>query len=78
MLEGIIRPFLNPDVAPVPFTKPGSASVPLVHVVVGAKGGTKTFNWSASGSQSKYIGAVHKEKSPSSPSIQAKLASASS
>ena len=76
-LEGIIRPFATPGVEPTPFTKPGSTGTAAVHVVIGARGGTKTFNWSASGSESFKMGAAHKETAPASTSLKSKLASAS-
>lgn len=76
-IENIIRPFLQPGVDPLPFHPAGSASSPVVHVIIGAKGGTKTFSSSGSASSSSKMGQIHKEKAPNSATLQSKLAQAS-
>ena len=77
-LEPIIRPFQDDSVAPTPFTKPGQIGVPPVRVSVGLRGGTKTFSFSGSSSNSTRIGHTHTEQAPTSQALQTKLASASS
>ena len=76
-LETIIRPFSTPDVTPQPFHPAGSQGSPPVRVSIGLKGGTKTFSFSASSTRSTRMGNKHKEKAPTSQSLQKALAQAS-
>lgn len=61
-MEGIIRPFVGQEVAPVAVHQPGAKSVPAVRMAVGIVGGTKTFTYSGSSSLSSYMMAVNTEK----------------
>ena len=69
-LEQVVRPFTGRAVDAVPFAQPGSVGAPLVHVVVGLKGGTTTFNWSYSAQMSTKMGEVHKESAPQSQGLK--------
>src|ERR1700733_12608337 len=60
-METTLRPFATVDVGPVPFTKPGAVAAPLIHIIVGAVGGTTTFNYSLSNTASFKLGKVHKK-----------------
>jgi hypothetical protein len=60
-LEGIIRPFVGENTAPMPFHPGNSASAPPVRLAVGLVGGTKTFPFSHSTNLSSYMAAVHTE-----------------
>jgi hypothetical protein len=59
-IETIIRPFLG-GTDPLPFHPPGQKGTPLVKVQVGLKGGSKTFSWSGSGTQTNYMIRIHRE-----------------
>lgn len=61
-LEGVIRPFTNDDVTPVPIHQDNGQSVPQVRLIVGLIGGTKTFSYTGSSSLTSYMAAVHTEK----------------
>lgn len=61
-MEGIVRPFVGPGVAPTRILQPGGKSAPPVHFSVGLKGGNKMFSFSGSSSISSYMAAVHTEK----------------
>lgn len=77
-METIIRPFQSPGVDPQPYHPAGAQAAPLVHVAIGARGGTKTFSSSGSASASFKMGQVHREKAPASGALQSKLAEAAS
>jgi len=72
-MEKIVRPFSDQDVTPQPYHKAGAVGVPLVRISVGLKGGTKTFSYSGSASNSTRIGHKHTEKAPTSAALQAAL-----
>jgi hypothetical protein len=73
-LEGVVRPFAtDPAVEPQAYYLPGQTGVPLVHVAVGLRGGTDTYNTSASASTSYILGRAHKEKPPHTTNLQTKL-----
>lgn len=76
-LEPIIRPFSDQATGPTPFVKPGAVGVPPVRIIIGLRGGTKTFATAGSASRSTRIGHVHKERAPVSSILQNKLASTS-
>lgn len=78
MLESIIRPFTDDPSNPTPYTKPGQKGVENVHVRVGMKGGTKTFNYSGSMSASLYTSKKHMESAPRSSALQGAMQDASS
>lgn len=61
-LEGIIRPFAEKSVSPVPIHQQGANSVAPVRLAVGLVGGSKTFSYSGSSTLSSYMAAVHTEK----------------
>jgi hypothetical protein len=61
-LEGVIRPFVGDSVAPVPFHVGNSASAPPVRLAIGIVGGSKTFGFSNSSTETSYMAAVHTEK----------------
>jgi hypothetical protein len=63
-LEGVVRPFADADVTPTKFTRPGAASVPMVHVKVGFTGSVKTASWSVSTTITTKMGQKHVEKAP--------------
>jgi hypothetical protein len=52
-------------VTPTPFHPAGATSTPPVRIVVGLRGGTKTFSFSGSATRSSYMEAVHRESAPS-------------
>lgn len=60
-LEHIIRPFQNQDVTPTPFHPAGVVGAEPVRLVVGLRGGTKTFGFSGSATRSSYMQAEHHE-----------------
>lgn len=61
-LEGIIRPFAEKSVSPVPVHQQGANAVAPIRLAIGLVGGTKTFSYSASSSLSSYMASVHTEK----------------
>lgn len=61
-MEGIIRPFTEKQVSPVPIYQNGARSTAPVRLSIGAVGGTKTFSFSGSSSLSSYMAAVHTER----------------
>jgi len=69
-MERIVRPFSNEDVTPTPFHPAGAVGVPPVRLSIGLKGGTKTFSYSGSSSNSTRIGHKHTEKAPTSAALQ--------
>lgn len=76
-IESIIRPFTTEDVTPQKYQQPGAVGAPPVRVVVGLKGGTKTFSFSGSSSASTRIGHRHTERAPTSTALQTTLSTAS-
>ena len=76
-IETIIRPFGSPDVSPKPFVKPGTTGVADAHLIVGIKGGTKSFSTSSAASRSTAMGNAHQETAPASQGLQKRLAAAS-
>lgn len=77
-METIIRPFQSPTIDPQPYHPAGQQAAQLVHVAIGARGGTKTFASSGSASASFKMGQIHREKAPASQSLQSKLSEAAS
>jgi hypothetical protein len=62
-IETIIRPFIGESVTPRAFIKPGGvASAPVRIGPIGLPGGTTTFTFNGSGTNTTYMAAVHKEK----------------
>jgi hypothetical protein len=61
-MEGIIRPFVGQQVAPIPIHQPGGRNVPPIRLAIGIVGGTTTFSYSGSSSLSNYMAAVHTER----------------
>ena len=61
-MEGIIRPFVGPGVAPRRIFEPGAKSSPPIHFSIGLRGGNKIFSFSGSSTTSSYMAAVHTEK----------------
>lgn len=64
-LESIVRPFSDPNVFPVRFTKPGTHGVGVVRVAIGFQGSVKTMGYSFSASLSTKMGQTHREGAPS-------------
>lgn len=61
-MEGIIRPFVGQDVTPKSILVPGAQPISPVRLVIGDRGGTKTFSYSGSAQLSSYMANVHTEK----------------
>lgn len=61
-MEGLIRPFVSPDVTPSRVLVPGGSPITPVRLVIGNQGGTKTFSYSGSATLSSYMANVHTEK----------------
>ena len=78
MLESIIRPFADDDSSPQPFEVPGQSGAAIIQKLIGYPGGTKIFTVTTSSTTSFYMGQVHKEKAPTSQSLQDKLSSLAS
>lgn len=65
-MERVIRPFVGENIFPTPFIKPGSVGAPPVRIgPVGLPGGSKIFSYTASGTTTFYMVAIHREKSVS-------------
>jgi hypothetical protein len=60
-MEGIVRPFVGPGVAPRRIFEPNSKGSPPIHFSVGLRGGNKMFSFSGQSTISSYMAAVHKE-----------------
>lgn len=60
-MEGIVRPWVDRSVAPVPIKQSSPQAQPLVRFAIGLTGGTKTFSFSGSSSLSSYMADVHTE-----------------
>ena len=76
-LEGIVRPFQNPDVFPAPFNKQGEQGAQMVRVAIGFQGAVKTMGFSFSYTASSKMGQAHKEKPPeNSAALQRRLSEA--
>lgn len=73
-IEPIVRPFTTDDVSPVEYVQPGTVGVPPAIVKIGMRGGTTIFNGSFSFQATMRLGAVHKEGSPTSQTIQETIA----
>ncbi len=69
-MEQAIRPFQDQTVGPDAYVPPGTTDVPPALVQVGMIGGTQTFTGKLSYQMSTKLGAVHKESSSNSQSIQ--------
>jgi hypothetical protein len=69
-MEQVIRPFQDEGVGPEAYVPPGGESNVPAKVEVGMKGGTLTFPGDFSCTVSTKLGAVHKEKSSNSQTIQ--------
>jgi hypothetical protein len=64
-IANFVRQALPPDVAPTPFTTPGTVGVPQVRVPIGVKSTPpKTFNFSFSFSQEYYLTNSNVESPP--------------
>ncbi len=76
-LESIVRPFADPNVFPVRFTKPGTHGTELVRVAIGFQGSVKTMGYSFSASLSTKMGQTHRESAPTnSHSLQIRMSQA--
>ena len=69
-MEQIIQPFQGQSVGPDAYVPPGTTDVPPAIVAIGMVGGTQTFTGKLSYQQSTKLGAVHKESSSNSQTIQ--------
>lgn len=74
-IEGVVRPFSNRNVFPVPFTRPGQQGSEMVRIAIGFQGTLKTMGYSFSGSMSSKMGQVHKERNPNSDSLKSYMGS---
>ncbi len=61
-IETIVRPFVGQDITPTRTVKAGQSSVEPVLIMVGRKGGSKTFAWSGSASMTSYLIRIHRER----------------
>lgn len=76
-LEGIVRPYTEHDVFPVPFTKPGESGAQMVRISIGFQGSLKTMGMSFSVTSTSKMGQAHKEKPPTnSAALQRRLTQA--
>jgi hypothetical protein len=77
MMEGIVRPFTDRGVTPVPFTKPGAQQNRVVRLAIGYSGSIKTMGSSQSATLTTKMGQIHNEKPPtSSAALQSAMAAA--
>jgi hypothetical protein len=73
-LEGIVRPFGQPNVFPTPFNKPSEQGAQLVRFAIGFQGSIKSMGYSFSCTMTSKMGQAHKENSPNnSQSLQRRL-----
>jgi hypothetical protein len=77
VMEQIIQPFQGQTVGPDAYVPPGTTDTPPALVAIGMTGGTQTFSGKLSFQMSTKIGAVHKEASSNSKTIQGVLANPS-
>ncbi len=61
-VETFVRPFIGKDTSPVRVVKAGQAGVEPVLVMVGRKGGARTFAWSGNSQLTAYLIRVHRER----------------
>ena len=77
-MEQIIKPFQGDSVGPEAYVPPGGEPSVPAKVEVGMKGGTQTFPGDFSYTSNTKLGAVHKEASSNSQTIQGVIADPSS
>jgi hypothetical protein len=64
-IEQVIRPFQTQDVAPAPFTDPGTVGVPPVSVQIGRRASPpKTWPFSISDTITYYVSNTNTESPP--------------
>lgn len=61
-IETIIRPAVNTDTTPVRTVRAGQAAAEPVLVMIGRRGGTRSFAWSGNASLNSYLIRVHRER----------------
>ena len=76
-MEQIIRPFQSEDVTGMPYVPPGGETSAPATAHAGEIGGTQTFTGDFSYTCNTKLGAVHKEASSNSETIQNVIANPS-
>ncbi len=61
-IETIVRPFATEDTTPIRTVKAGQSAAEPVLIVIGRKGGAKTFAWSGSCTMTSYLIRIHRER----------------
>lgn len=61
-IETIIRPSVTQDTTPVRTVKAGLSAAEPVLIMIGRKGGARTFAWAGNAQLSSYLIRVHRER----------------